>query len=653
MNSYWIWNYGDYEIFHSNRVNSRRQEFGADYPSFWKLYDVDRNVRFFRDVTLEKPGTMTLRVRGLGSLVVDGIRFPSDTPVAVEAGAHTLRIDVVNLTGLPAAYLESDVLPTDGAWYTLRSPHRQHVPAGFDRQYDRPDRNPEEFPFCYQSVAPVTRWEQDGGVMFDFGRELFGYLNLTGADPARELYVGYGESPEEALDRDEAIVRETVTGKSSYRLTQRAFRYLYIAGCPDIQVSADYEYLPLAYRGAFRCDREEVNRIWDVCAYTLHLTSREVLQEAIKRDRWLWGGDAYQAFKFNQYLFFDRDLTRRSLIALRGKEPFDEHINTITDYSLFWVLGVLEYEQAYHDPDFLRFIYPRAVSLMNFCAGRVNEEGFLIGVDDDWIFVDWSEMDKTGAVCAEQMLYIAANRAMAQLAALVGEDGSAYDAAGRRLTEQVNRYFWDEAQGAFVDSYVSGRRHVTRHANIFAVLYDIATPAQTASIRDRVLLNDAVTLITTPYFEGYELDVMGKLGRYDYIEGKLESYWKGMLDLGATTIWEAFDPRDQGTAHYAMYGHKYGKSLCHAWGASPIYLLGKYYLGVTPVTPGYETFLVRPCRGGFGSVCGAVPLPGGEVRVELSPERLKVTATKDGGTLEWQGTRYELKAGQTLELPGA
>ena len=235
----------------------------------------------------------------------------------------------------------------------------------------------------------------------------------------------------------------------------------------------------------------------------------------------------------------------------------------------------------------------------------------------------------------------------------MGEDGSAYDAAGRRLTEQVNRYFWDEAQGAFVDSYVSGRRHVTRHANIFAVLYDIATPAQTASIRDRVLLNDAVTPITTPYFEGYELDVMGKLGRYDYIEGKLESYWKGMLDLGATTIWEAFDPRDQGTAHYAMYGHKYGKSLCHAWGASPIYLLGKYYLGVTPVTPGYETFLVRPCRGGFGSVCGTVPLPGGEVRVELSPERLKVTATKDGGTLEWQGTRYELKAGQTLELPGA
>ena len=28
-----------------------------------------------------------------------------------------------------------------------------------------------------------------------------------------------------------------------------------------------------------------------------------------------------------------------------------------------------------------------------------------------------------------------------------------------------------------------------------------------------------------------------------------------------------------------------GKSLCHAWGASPIYLLGKYYLVIRPLTP--------------------------------------------------------------------
>lgn len=55
-----------------------------------------------------------------------------------------------------------------------------------------------------------------------------------------------------------------------------------------------------------------------------------------------------------------------------------------------------------------------------------------------------------------------------------------------------------------------------------------------------------------------------------------------MLDLGATTVWEEYNPNLSGAQHYEMYGNKYGKSLCHAWGVSPIYLLGKYYLGVTP-----------------------------------------------------------------------
>ena len=114
-----------------------------------------------------------------------------------------------------------------------------------------------------------------------------------------------------------------------------------------------------------------------MCAYTLDLTAREVLVEAVKRDRWLWGGDAYQAFKFCNYLFHDKEIVRRSLIALRGKEPFNEHINMITDYSLYWVIALYEYYLEYKDTDFIKFIYPRAVSLMNFCESRENADGFI------------------------------------------------------------------------------------------------------------------------------------------------------------------------------------------------------------------------------------------------------------------------------------
>ena len=90
----------------------------------------------------------------------------------------------------------------------------------------------------------------------------------------------YGESAEEACDPTEALIRETVSGQESYVLTGRAFRYLCIrAGdrqdAGSLRVYAEYEYLPLEDRASFRCNRRSVGKIWDVCAYTLHLNSRE------------------------------------------------------------------------------------------------------------------------------------------------------------------------------------------------------------------------------------------------------------------------------------------------------------------------------------------------------------------------------------------
>lgn len=649
MNSYWIWNYGDYEIYHSNLANSRRQEYGADYPVFWRMYDVERNVKFFAEPEIEKPGTLVLHVCGIGYILIDGERYRSNQTIEISAGKHQMSICVTNLSGLPAAYIESDVCTTGGSWYTFDG-YGNKIGAGFETKHDRPEKTPEVFPFLYKRVLPEERSAQNGGVLFDFGKELFGHLLIDNVKSADRLHVSYGESREEALDTKYSILFEDVSGAESYKLRQRAFRYIFIEGCPEVTVSADYEYLPHERRGAFECSEASVNKIWDMCAYTLELTAREVMLEAIKRDRWLWGGDAYQAYKFCNFLFHDKEIVRRSTIALRGKEPFIEHINTITDYSFYWVIGLYEYYREYKDYDFIKFIYPRAVSLMEFSAKRVNDDGFITGMPGDWIFIDWADMDKEGAVCAEQMLYIAANRTMARLAEILGEDGKGYAKIADELTEKVNRFFWNSEKEAFIDSYQSGKNNVTRHANIFAVMYDIATEQQVQSIRSNVLLNNSIPQITTPYFEGYELDVMGKIGNFEYIENKIRTYWKGMLDLGATTVWEEYNPELSGAEHYQMYGNRYGKSLCHAWGAAPIYLFGKYYLGVSVTADGGEAFEVRPYRGGFEYIKGTVPLCGGRVDVFLSADKLCVTATVSGGTLIWNGKEYKLEKDCELAL---
>lgn len=647
--SYWIWNMGDYEIVHSNAVNSRRQEFGSDYPCFWKLYDADRNVTFYCQFVAEKPSTFKLYTHGIGYIFVDSTRYGTGVEIPLAPGSHKLIIRVTNLTGLPSAYIEGEDLTTGAHWYTLDEKRRK-IPAGWQKYYNSPDKDPEVFPFAYERKLPVRKEKTDGGILFDFGKELFGYLYVECPNPDSRLHVSYGESREEAVDVKYTLVYEDVSGESSYRLRQRAFRYIFITGSDEVHAFADYEYLPLKYRGSFSCDDEAVNKIWEMCAYTLHLTTREVQMEAIKRDRWLWGGDAYQAYKFSNYLFGDREIIRRSTIALRGKDPIYEHINTILDYSFYWIIGLKEYLLYYNDLELIRFIYPRAVSLMEFALKRVNADGFISKYEKDWIFIDWSDMDRDGALCAEQLLCIAALNTLAELAQKIGEDGSRYVQLAEEWTVKTNKFFWNEEKGAYIDTYESGKNNVTRHANIFAILYDIASEEQKQSILEHVLLNDAIPQITTPYFEGYELDVVGKCGNFAYIENKIKTYWKGMLDLGATTVWEEYNPALSGTEHYAMYGGKYNKSLCHAWGASPIYALGKYFLGVEPTSDGFQTFTVKPHLGSFGFIRGTVPLNGGIVSVFLSREKLTVLADRDGGVLVWNGKEYPLKANEEFSM---
>ena len=82
----------------------------------------------------------------------------------------------------------------------------------------------------------------------------------------------------------------------------------------------------------------------------------------------------------------------------------------------------------------------------------------------------------------------------------------------------------------------------------------------------------------------------------------------------------------KGTEHYAMYGSAYSKSLCHAWGSGPIFLLGRYCLGVYPTSPGYETYEVKPNTNFFKNFKGSVPIGKGRiVYVECVDGKISVT----------------------------
>jgi hypothetical protein len=169
---------------------------------------------------------------------------------------------------------------------------------------------------------------------------------------------------------------------------------------------------------------------------------------------------------------------------------------------------------------------------------------------------------------------------------------------------------------------------------MFAIFFNYFTEAQKLAVKKSVLLNDNIQKITTPYMRFYELEALCAMGEQGYVLKEMKNYWGGMLKLGATSFWEEYNPSKQGAEHYAMYGREFGKSLCHAWGASPIYLLGKYFLGVKPTSPGFETYSIESELGGLKWMEGKVPTPAGEIELYVSTRQVKIKSPAGTGILK-------------------
>ena len=679
----WIWYPGDYEIWLGNRMNNRRTERGAFFPPFWKTDSHYVVVEFSKQLNLSEPEEIFIAAEGKYNVKLDGkLQFGMLETLLLPAGTHNLNIKVWNQSTPPAIYVKGKTVNSDATWRVTyedkewidESGKASDTSATIDMDagcwnFDGATQLPSQFRLMRTLHQPTSRATQpEGGSLYDFGKETFGYLTLKNLSGKGIIDIYYGESPEEAKDKaycetldklqleagqvTDLAIRQTspLSGiENEYTLeNSKAFRYVYITHEPGVQigeVSMQYEYLPEEYRGTFRCNDEELNRIWEVGAYTMHLTTREFFIDGIKRDRWVWSGDAIQSYLMNYYLFFDSESVKRTIWLLRGKDPVTSHSNTIMDYTFYWFLSVYDYYLYSGDRQFVNQLYPRMQTMMDYVLGRTNKNGMVEGMSGDWVFVDWADgyLDKKGELSFEQVLFCRSLETMALCAGLVGDrtNQQKYEKLATTLKAKLETTFWNASKQALVHNSINGVQSdaVTRYANMFSVFFNYLTPEKQQAIKHSVLLNDSILKITTPYMRFYELEALCALGEQETVMQEMKAYWGGMLKEGATSFWEKYNPEESGTQHLSMYGRPYGKSLCHAWGASPIYLLGKYYLGVKPVKEGYKEFSITPVLGGLKWMEGSVPTPNGNIHIHMDRKMIKVRATEGKGYLTIKSCR--------------
>ena len=320
----WIWYPGDYEIWLGNKMNNRRTDRGAYFPPFWKQDSHYVTVEFSKAVNLADEETLTVATEGDYNIKIDGkMLFGMPKHFTLAAGKHNINIKVHNQATPPALYVSGKTVNTDETWNVTfedkewidesgkasDTSSTVYMKAG-RWNFDAPEKLPSGFRLARRHETPVS---SDNG-LYDFGKETFGFAILHGISGNGTIDIFYGESKEEALDEehcetlDKLLVEngeitDLATGKTANQADKytmgnsKAFRYIYVktSGCTVADVSMDYEYMPETEHGTFKCNDDELNKIWEVGAYTMQLTSREFFIDGIKRDRWVWSGDASQS----------------------------------------------------------------------------------------------------------------------------------------------------------------------------------------------------------------------------------------------------------------------------------------------------------------------------------------------------------------------
>ena len=308
----WIWYPGDFEVWLGNRFNNRRTERGAMFPPFWKQDCHYPTVEFSTKVDLKKTETITIETEGDFNLMLDGkLQFGMPQRFVVPAGRHNINIKIHNQSTPPALFVKGRTIKSNSTWLATYEDkiwidengvaHGSgiYVPAA-TWNFNDIDTPPSKFRLKRMEMTPVDE-EKIGrnGWLFDFGLETFGYIRLKQVVGKGTMNIYYGESREEALDRDhcETLDRFKLNYNEEVEVMldeSKAFRYVFIETKGNLcyqEVTMDYEYAEFTHKksGFFKCSDKLLNRIWEVGAYTMDLTTREFFMDGIKRQMDLVG----------------------------------------------------------------------------------------------------------------------------------------------------------------------------------------------------------------------------------------------------------------------------------------------------------------------------------------------------------------------------
>jgi hypothetical protein len=378
-----------------------------------------------------------------------------------------------------------------------------------------------------------------------------------------------------------------------------------------------------------------LNKIWDICKYSMKATSFCGLYIDGDRERIPYEGDAL----INQLSHYAVD--DEYSLARRTNEYFMSHPTWPTEWILHTVI-LFYYDYLYTgDPSLLTKYYDalKIKTLMD-----LEREDGLISVksakhNDDLIgklgfrdtkqrmrdIVDWppaqkdtgwklatSEGERDGYEMVDVNTVVNAFhyynlKLMSELAGWLGkkDDSKFFLKLSEMVKESINTILFDSKKGIYLDGENS--THSSLHANMFPLAFGLVPEKYagtvTAFIRSR-------GMACSVYGSQHLLDGLYGAGESDYAFELLTSTsdrsWWNMIRSGSTITLEAWDMK-----------YKPNSDWNHAWGATPANIISRQLWGIRPVAPGFSKAIIEPQTGRLENSKIIVPTINGAIKASF------------------------------------
>jgi alpha-L-rhamnosidase len=376
-----------------------------------------------------------------------------------------------------------------------------------------------------------------------------------------------------------------------------------------------------------------LNKVWDICKYSMKATSFAGIYVDGDRERIPYEADAY----INQlgHYYTDREYS----LARLTNEYFIKHPTWPTEWILHTVpmfyydlmyTGNIESVKKYYEElkhkTLISLSRPDGLISSKNCTDEIMINlGFSSAKERLRDIVDWppsqkdtgwklatpeGERDGYDMVEINTVVNAFYYRNLVLMSVLAGELGKTADSVfyqkqAIKVKKTINEKLLNKTTGIYLDGETS--QHSSLHANMMALAFDLV-PEE--NIKPVINFIKSRGMACSVYGAQYLLEALYNAGEADYAFSLLtatnDRSWWNMIKSGSTITMEAWDLK-----------YKPNSDWNHAWGAAPANIIPRYMWGISPVEQGYAKAIIKPQLSNLKYSKISVPTIRGNIEAEF------------------------------------